>query len=212
MINKRQWYSTLSTFLPKQALCGLLSNRCLRSRKPFFFFFGGFLFFFKWNEVYLLSGQWQMLTDASKWPSRWWRWTEMRWPGSSGSSSKRRWNTGGINHTGAGAGLRRGRARGCLASLFLNRSRARGCERWDMWKIIRAWCGGGISDDVSSSHWLLGPQRAESTLAQWEKMWMSVRLWTFVVTTDKLITLKFSECVFFIFRLSGEQSLLIWPR
>lgn len=35
-----------------------------------------------------------MLTNASKWPSQWWRWTEMRWPASSGSSSKKRWYSG----------------------------------------------------------------------------------------------------------------------
>lgn len=33
---------------------------------------------------------WQMPINVSRWHSRWWRWMEMRWPGSSGSSSKKR--------------------------------------------------------------------------------------------------------------------------
>lgn len=59
----------------------------------------------------------QMLTDASRWPSRWWRWTEMRWPGSSGSSSKRRWAMRGLTRQ-TRAGARR------LTCLFLNRWRS----------------------------------------------------------------------------------------
>lgn len=85
------------------------------------------------TEVCLSSCERQMQTDASKWPSRWWRWTGMRWPESSGSSSKRRWNTRGLSL----------RPFSPVSSLFLNQSVACWCKRWVMWKIMHE-VGGGI--------------------------------------------------------------------
>lgn len=58
----------------------------------------------------------QMPINVSRWRSRWWRWTEMRWPGSSGSSSKKRClNAKRVSEREWGGGKQ------CLSSLFLKR-------------------------------------------------------------------------------------------
>lgn len=74
--------------------------------------------------------EWQMPTNASKWPSRWWRWTATRWLGSSGSSSRRRWKSGGVHAHKRWCEESQGRTcpRCVTTSLFLHRRLTWGCE------------------------------------------------------------------------------------
>lgn len=102
---------------------------------------------------------WQMPTNASKWPSRWWRWMETRWPGSSGSSSKRRWGLNAQTLVWA-------------SPIFISQT-TRGCEGRVMWKIIYLRCGGGTS---VMFHSLTGWLPPTEQMVHWlrDKTWISM--------------------------------------
>lgn len=93
-----------------------------------------------------------MLTSASKWPSRWWRWMEMRWPGSSGSSLKRRWFKWGegLNPTVLS-----------VSPIFIH-TLTRGCVGGEVGKITYVWCRGGACVMFHSVTGWLPPVRADA--------------------------------------------------
>lgn len=110
----------------------------------------------EWEAAINWTCEWQMPTNASKWPSRWWRWTETRWPGSSGSSSKRRWEGGEKQQRRHES--RRRICRRCLNHLFLYHCPTRG---WGGGEDYLCKMRGRDVCDVSAAHWLVAPQREQ---------------------------------------------------
>lgn len=144
-----------------------------------------------------------MLTDASRWPSRWWRWTETRWPGSSGSSSRRRWSSAELHHTDAGAGLRPGRARAVsLEPIFKS-----GAEHVDvrggvLWEIICAWWWWWRGEGFVMFHPLIGWLAHRGQMVNWLAVDQPeiTNLWCDNWQVVFVITQKFSKGEFLLFR------------